>query len=361
MLKLIHGADFHLDSPFSGLSPEKAAQRRQEQRQMLSDLAWLVQYQKADLLLLSGDLFDSNEIYRETAEALSTALGSMTCPVFIAPGNHDCYNSRSPYNTIQWPENVHIFPSDRIEGVELTGLNCTVWGRAFTDPHQTAAPLKGFCAPHQDGNTHVMVLHGDLAAASDYGPVTEEDIAASALDYLALGHVHQCSGLKKAGNTYYAYPGCPAGRGFDETGDKGVLYVELDNGSAKAALVPLCRRRYHILQVDVTGADPKEAVEAALPEHTEDDIYRVILTGECSGVNLKALEAALADHFYGLSLKDQTRLPRGLWDRRGENNLTGLFLSLMWEKCQAEPDNVTLQQAARFGLAALEKGEDPYL
>ena len=32
MLKLIHGADFHLDSPFSGLSPEQAAQRRRERR-----------------------------------------------------------------------------------------------------------------------------------------------------------------------------------------------------------------------------------------------------------------------------------------------------------------------------------------
>jgi len=26
MIKLIHGADLHLDSPFSGLSPERAAQ-----------------------------------------------------------------------------------------------------------------------------------------------------------------------------------------------------------------------------------------------------------------------------------------------------------------------------------------------
>lgn len=25
MLNIIHGADFHLDSPFSGLSPERAA------------------------------------------------------------------------------------------------------------------------------------------------------------------------------------------------------------------------------------------------------------------------------------------------------------------------------------------------
>lgn len=41
MLNIIHGADFHLDSPFSGLSPERAAQRRGEQRDLLTRLAQL--------------------------------------------------------------------------------------------------------------------------------------------------------------------------------------------------------------------------------------------------------------------------------------------------------------------------------
>ena len=38
MLKVLHGADFHLDSPFSGLTPEQAAARRQEQRELLDRL-----------------------------------------------------------------------------------------------------------------------------------------------------------------------------------------------------------------------------------------------------------------------------------------------------------------------------------
>ena len=33
MLKIIHGADFHLDAPFAALPPEQAAQRRAEQAQ----------------------------------------------------------------------------------------------------------------------------------------------------------------------------------------------------------------------------------------------------------------------------------------------------------------------------------------
>ena len=53
MLKIIHGADFHLDSPFSGLSPERAAQRRGEQRELLDRLAGLVIGALKWLLLMS--------------------------------------------------------------------------------------------------------------------------------------------------------------------------------------------------------------------------------------------------------------------------------------------------------------------
>ena len=47
MLKIIHGADFHLDSPFSGLTPERAAQRRGEQRELLGRLADLARERRA--------------------------------------------------------------------------------------------------------------------------------------------------------------------------------------------------------------------------------------------------------------------------------------------------------------------------
>ena len=61
---------------------------------------------------------------------------------------------------------------------------------------------------------------------SGYGPISPGDIAASRLDYLALGHIHQASGLQREGSTYWAYPGCPEGRGFDELREKKALYVE---------------------------------------------------------------------------------------------------------------------------------------
>ena len=98
-----------------------------------------------------------------------------------------------------------------------------------------------------------------------------------------------------------------------------------------------------------------------LPEETGEDICRILLTGESEAPDLSALERALAPRFYGLTLVDRTRLPRDLWHRRGEDNLTGLFLEEMWQLCQKDPEDPVSQLAARFGLAALENGEDAAL
>ena len=360
MLKIIHGADFHLDSPFSGLTPERAAQRRGEQRALLDRLAQLARERQADLVLLSGDLLDSERLFRETARALSQSLGAIPCPVFLAPGNHDFYSPASAYASLEWPDNVHIFRSGEMEAVSLPGLNCTVYGRAFTVPRQEGSPLAGFRAEGE--GLHLGCLHGDIAPNSPYGPITREEIAGCGLDYLALGHIHQYSALQRSGETFWAYPGCPEGRGFDELGEKGVLYLEAEPGHVSAQFVPLCRRRYQILTVGLTeAADPLSAILAALPEETGEDIFRILLTGESEAPDLSALERALASRFYGLTLIDRTRLPRDLWQRRGEGNLTGLFLEEMWQLCQKDPEDPVRQLAARFGLAALENGEDAAL
>lgn len=358
MLKIIHGADFHLDSPFSGLSPEQAALRRGDQRMLLEDLARVAREKEADLVLLSGDLLDSDHVYRETALALSQALGSIPCPVFISPGNHDFYSSRSVYATLAWPDNVHIFTAPTLESVDLPHKNCRVWGRAFQAAQEEVRPLSGFRTERDDSTLQLMCLHADLAPQSSYAPISPSEISASGLDYLALGHIHQCTGLQKLGGTYWAYPGCPEGRGFDETGEKGILYVELEPGAARTQFIPLARHRYQALSVDITGKRPLDAILAALPQDTAEDSYRITLTGEGEPPQLTALQRELIPRFYSLTLEDRTRPPRDLWERRGEDSLTGLFLQTMWARCQEDPDNQLLPLALRFGMAALEQGED---
>ena len=357
MLKIIHAADLHLDSPFSGLPPELAALRRGEQRLLLDDLLALTVKEQADLVLLPGDLLDGERVYKNTAQALARTLGQMPCPVFIAPGNHDPFTADSVYATVEFPENVHIF-SGEVEKVSLPEKNCVVYGFGYPTAHVDASPLEALRVEEGEDTVKLMCLHADLTPGSPYCSITPAAIAQSGLTYLALGHIHGHSGLQIAGETFYAYPGCPEGRGFDETGEKGVLVLQVEPRRVESRFVPLCRRRYERLKVDVTGRDPLSAVLAALSGDTTLHFYRIALTGESEGVDMAALKAALSPRFAALDLRDETRLPADLWAKRGTDDLTGQFLEKMYQLCQLQPDNDTLLLAARFGLAALEGGED---
>ena len=358
MLKFIHAADFHLDSSFGALTAQQAAQRRRESRELAFRLANYVNQNGIDLVLLAGDLFDSASAFRETGEQLAQALGQMQAKVFIAPGNHDWYGPGSPWVTVDWPENVHIFKENVLTAVELPEWDLTIHGAAFAAQEQAAGFLSGFTAP-ADGRTHIGLLHGEVDPAQDrYGPIHKEEIAASGLAYLALGHIHKRTEPMLFGRTLCAWPCCPEGRGFDELGEKGFYEGTMEHGKLSLTFVPFARRRYEILEVDVTGKNPRSAVEEALPTDTAPHLYRILLTGETgeSGVNTQALQEALADRFYALDIRDHTRMTEDIWQRAEEDSLRGLFLRELRTKWQAasEEEQEIITKAARFGLAALE-------
>ena len=360
MLKFIHAADFHLDSAFAALPPQQAAARRRESRELLARLSNYVNQNGIELVLLAGDLFDSAGAYRDTAESLSAALGQMAAQVYIAPGNHDWYGPGSPYLTVRWPENVHIFTQPCLTAMEWPEKRLTVYGAAFSGPEQPEGFLTGFTAP-ADGNIHIGLLHGEVdPAEAQYNPIRREEIAASNLDYLALGHIHKRTEPLTCGKTICAWPGCPEGRGFDELGEKGFYSGTVgDDGRISLTFIPFARRRYEILTVDVTGREPRAAVEAALPAETALDLYRILLTGETGegGVQTASLLEALSNRFYALEFRDQTRLAEDLWARAEEDSLRGLFLRDLKVKLDSAGTDEERQQitmAARFGLAALD-------
>ena len=362
MVKILHAADFHLDSAFGALGEEQARQRRQESRKLVECLVEFANEQAVDLLLLAGDLFDSDDIFGQTGEDLALALGRLKGHAVIAPGNHDYYDPAGAYGRILWPENVHVFTEDALTKFDFPQYDCTVYGAAFTGPSvPDGSVLDGFTAP-DDGRVHLLVLHGDLGGKNGpYRPLSEEQLAATGADYAALGHQHAFSGLHRAGDTYYAYPGCIEGRGFDETGEKGVLCGTVSPGRAALQFVPFGRRRYEILTVDVTDSEPLAAVSAALPRDTEQDIYRILLAGETEEpIRLERLRQELADRFYALELRDQTRMKQDIWARCGDDSLRGLFLQQMRQAYDAAADDEgrrKIEQAVRFGLAAMDNRE----
>jgi len=360
MLKFIHAADFHLDSAFGALPARQAAARRRESREMVFRLANYVNNNDIDLVLLAGDLFDSGSAFRETVEQLAQALGQMEARVFIAPGNHDWYGPGSPWQAIDWPENVHIFRENRLAAAEIPEWKLTIHGAAFIGGAHPEGFLTGFVAP-EDGNCHMGLLHGEIDPAERrYGPIRTDEITASGLAYLALGHIHKRMEPLRLGKTLCAWPGCIEGRGFDELGEKGFYEGALsDSGEVTVRFVPFARRRYEILEVDVTGKTPRAAVEAALSENTAQHLYRILLTGETaeSGVNVAALREALADRFYLLDIRDHTRMAEDIWARAEEDSLRGLFLKELrakWNAAQTEEERELVTQAVRFGLAALD-------
>jgi len=360
MFKFIHGADFHLDSAFGALSARQAAARRRESRETMMRLANYVNQHGVDLVLLAGDLFDSNSAFRETGEQLAQALGQMEAKVFVSPGNHDWYGPGSPWQTVDWPENVHIFKDNRMTAAEVPELNLVLHGAAFTGTEQVESLLRDFRAP-ADGKLHFGLLHGELEGAENrYDSLRKEELAASGLAYLALGHIHRRMEPRRFGLTLCAWPGCIEGRGFDELGEKGFYEGTVDDaGQISLTFVPFARRRYEILEVDVTGRNPRAAVEAALPDDTAAHLYRILLTGETGegGADAAGLTEALADRFYALEIRDHTRMAEDVWKRAEEDSLRGLFLRELrakWNAAQTEDEKETITRAARFGLAALD-------
>lgn len=355
MVKILHGADFHLDSAFSALSAEQAAQRRQEQRSALEQLANLCD--GCDLVFLAGDLFDSAHIYRDTLDALKRFFAAVKAEVFIAPGNHDFVSGGSPYLAENWGENVHIFTKPTIERVRLERLHCDVYGAAFT-AREMPPLLENFRVTDPEA-LNLMVLHGELQPNSVYNAITPAQVENSGLDYLALGHNH-LGQTRQFGRTLCAWPGCLMGRGFDECGQKGVLRVEAEKGACRAEFVPVLTRKYEILKVPAED-EPLKSIREALPEGAARDCIRVILTGEAETIDLPALEEALRGSCYSLSLRDATEPKQELWSACGSDTLRGQFLRNLKEQYDrsGEAERRKIVLAAQLVTALMDGREAP--
>ncbi|MBQ8831616.1 MAG: DNA repair exonuclease [Oscillospiraceae bacterium] len=359
-VKFLHCADLHLDSPFDSLPEYKASCMRREMRELLNFIADLANSRRADIVFLSGDLLDSTVSYYETSDALIEALERIDGKVFISPGNHDYFCSMSPYAYLDFPENVHIFKSQTVECVELPELGCRVYGAAFIQ-NDSASLLNAFTA-EDDGMINLMCIHGNVNGDS-YNRITGANMLSSGIDYMALGHIHARSELSKAGDTFFAYPGCPQGRGFDETGDKGVYFGEVSKGDVRLEFIPTCRRRYMEYTVDVTDfPSVKEAALSVLASAASEDIIRIVFTGETDEeINLTALCDELADYAFHLVLKNKTHHRRDLWEGLSEDTLKGSFLRLMHRRLDAaetEDERATVMAAVRYALAAMENREE---
>ena len=139
--------------------------------------------------------------------------------------------------------------------------------------------------------------------------------------------------------------------------------VEIDRDSREVSLrtASIARRKYEILNVDITGAEPILSIHSLLPDDTQNDIYRIVLTGETDGsVDAALLRNSLEGLFFHLQILDETVLARDIWEKAGSETLRGLFLARMrklYDSAADEEERAKAEQAARWGLAALDNME----
>ncbi len=108
-VKLLHTSDLQLDAPFTFLGVGGQRHRKQ----LLDTFSSVVELSEGvDLLVIAGDLFDSNRPLQSTIDLVTRVLGKLSIPVCILPGNHDFYNEKSVYRRVVFPSNVTIFTDE---------------------------------------------------------------------------------------------------------------------------------------------------------------------------------------------------------------------------------------------------------
>ena len=353
-MKILHSADWHLDAPIVGHSEEQARYLRQELRKIPEKVVALAKKEGCQMLLLAGDLFDG-AYTRDSYQAVYEALEDAKIPVFIAPGNHDFCGPNSPYLGENWPENVHIFTHPVMESYDVPELGCTVYGAGY-EAMDCPALLTNFQAEGEA--MKIGILHGDATGASSpYCAVSAQQVRQSGLDYLALGHIHK-GGSFRSGDTLCAWPGCPMGHGYDESGIKGVILVTIDE-QVDGTFIPLDTPRFFDETADV-GEDAAQALGMLLPGMETEDFYRVTLTGYSNGLDLEGLAAQFAN-IKNLVLRDKTIPETELWSAVGEDSLEGMYFGLLKDGLNSDSEKLQrcIKLAARISRQILDGQEVP--
>lgn len=331
-IKILHMADIHFGRPASGLPKHMRDIRRQEVRSAFADAMSAAKDNGVDAVLIAGDLFDCADTDKSTINFILGEFAKIShIPVFIAPGNHDPLGNA--YDALIRAEcsNLTVFGRD-CTCKTFPEKNFAVYGIGFDNEIVNESLLAKIKA-EDENMINIAVIHGEMAVSSDYNPITEDAIASTGMDYVAMGHVHTYSGIKKTGNTYYAYSGAIEGGGFDECGDKGAILGTVSKGSCALELVPLCKRRYHTVEVDVTDTNTLQEVIGKVSTLTEnkDDLYKIVLTGvRPEKISTEVIENEVGAFF--IKVKDLTRGAYDLKEISADYTLGGIFAKNVLER-----------------------------
>ncbi len=302
MVRFIHAADIHLDSPMLQLEQYDGApadEIRLSTRQALTNLIDYAINQGVDFLLIAGDLYDGD--WRDHNTGLFFAkearrLREANIPLYFISGNHDAQSKLT--KALPLPENPDGSPmqlsSKRVDRVELDRLGVVIHGRGFRKQAETDNLAEKYPAA-VSGMFNIGMLHTSLQGASGhapYAPCTPAQLADKGYDYWALGHIHQRENRAIDDSCPIVFSGNTQGRSVRECGAKGCVLVELDEGHpAKLTFHSLDVCRWHICELDITSVSNLDDVMQQFCERLETihesdgprtSIVRLVLSGNTS-------------------------------------------------------------------------------
>lgn len=303
MVKIAHLADVHLDAPFAQFGAVAQRKRQVAIEESFKQALREASERRVDLLVIAGDLYEQERFTPSTANFLRKELGEFGLPVYIAPGNHDHFISKSLYATIDWPGNVHVFRTAQLEPVGIEdGL--TLWGGAHLVPTTTTNFLSGFTVDRggvnlslfhgaeESGLVYVHQLGGDDEKKAAYAPFRTEQIHEAGLDHAFVGHIHT-----PFEGEWHTYPGNPEPLTFGEGGDleRGLVIATVDGqGKVTRERIRVAKSTVRDVSVDLTGCNSNSDVREKVAEALEpiDGFVRVTLAGEVGNavvINLNEL------------------------------------------------------------------------
>ncbi len=359
-VKILHCGDIHIGAEESFLG-FKAQSRRQETLLTFERIVNLCSKTGTKVLLIAGDLFNSNNTENSFFESVFAKIKSVPeLKVIYCAGNHDPLTPRSPFRKENLPSNLYVLGTDETV-FSFPELNLRVYGRSFeTAFMQGETSMK--LLPEDDGVINIALLHGDLFGdpSSRYNAISRSFIENSKMDYIALGHIHKASDIKKIGDTYFAYCGCPEGQGFDELGQKGVYIGEIGKGICDLKFVPTARRQHILEKINISGLEISHDIilnilSEKYGENYSENLYKIELIGETeegNEINISDLTARLNEKVYFAKLKDSTTLKLDLESLSKEKTLKGIFVKKMLEKIALQEEKEKYETALKLGLKA---------
>ena len=344
-MKFVHIADVHFDAPFRVISDRSGLgeERRLEQRKAFKSAIEYAKDNKVNCVFISGDLYEQEYIRKSTIDYINNLFESIKdIPVYIVPGNHDPYINNSFYKNYDWSNNVKIF-TNNVEKVENDTYN--VYGYGFNDYEMTENKLDEI--EIDTSKTNILLTHGNIMDGSSkdniYNPIIKKELSSKKFDYVAIGHIHKRDDY---------YPGSLISLGFDELGEHGFIYGEINNKQLIKRFVKADNREFVSYDLDVSNINSNEdLIEEINNINTQNNLYRINLVGVRSfdiNVDIKLVQSNV------IKIKNNTKLKINVQ----ENNTTlkGIFVKNLNKKL--EDEKITQEQyeeALELGLKVLEK------